>query len=95
MRSVAYSLDGRFVGAGSDDGNVRLWDAATGFSIALLVGHRDWVRSVAFAPDGRSVVSCSDGKTIRFWDRSQASGASPASDGDPKTPLHSGVLEDG
>jgi len=66
--SVAFSPDGKQVVSGSDDGTVRLWDAATGAPLQTLEGHTDWVRSVAFSPDGKQVVSGSDDKTVRLWD---------------------------
>jgi WD40 repeat protein len=54
VNSVAFSPDGKLVASGSDDGTVRLWDAATGAPHGEpLEGHSDQVRSVAFSPDGK------------------------------------------
>lgn len=66
--SVAYSLDGRFIGTGSKDNTVRLWNAKTAVLVATLHGHGGWVQGVAFTPDGQSLVSCSWDMTIRVWE---------------------------
>ena len=96
--SAMYSPDGRFIGTGSGDKSVRLWDAVTGAPIALLAGHSNWVRSVAFTPEGRFLVSGSDDKTIRVWDCIGASRASLVSNADaavlfPFAKLNNGWLQ--
>jgi WD40 repeat protein len=52
------------------DGTARVWDAATGASLAELKGHTNWVRSAAFSPDGRRIVTASWDGTARVWDAS-------------------------
>src|SRR5262249_26487747 len=48
--------------------NVRVFYAATGAEIALLLGHQGAVFSAAFSPrDGRRVVSASADTTARVW----------------------------
>jgi len=68
VHSVAFSPDGTTIasslGAG---GKVRLWDVATGKSLALLTGHENSVWSIAFSPDGKRIVSGSDDNTVRLW----------------------------
>jgi WD40 repeat protein len=68
VRAVAFSPDGKMVASGSDDGTVRLWDAATGTERRALKGHSDWVWAVAFSPDGKMVASGSGDETVRLWD---------------------------
>src|SRR5262249_30842792 len=66
--SVAFSRDGRLLASGSRDRTVRVWDLATGASIACLTGHDNTVTSLAFDRDGRRVASASWSKTVRVWD---------------------------
>ena len=65
-------LDGRtVVVSGSDDGTVRVWDAATGAPVGdPFTGHAGGVSAVAVGQlDGRTVVvSGSDDGTVRVWD---------------------------
>ena len=68
VHSVSFSPDGQTIASGSYDKTVRLWDAATGQSKAVLKGHTDRVRSVAFSSDGQTIASGSHDKTVRLWD---------------------------
>jgi WD40 repeat protein len=65
LAPVAMLPDGRIV-SGSDE-TLRIWDVATGRTLATLQGHTASVKSLAVLPDGR-VVSGSDDKTVRVWD---------------------------
>jgi WD40 repeat protein len=66
-RSVAFSTDGKIVGAGCDDGIVRFWDTATGDLVSRLDGHNDHVSEVAFCPDGKSVAVTAGNGTTLIW----------------------------
>jgi len=53
--------------SGSLDGTLRVWDVATGRTLATLHGHTDGVTALAALTDGRVVSGSLDG-TLRVWD---------------------------
>jgi WD40 repeat protein len=57
VTGVAWTPDGARVVSSSWDRTLRLWDAATGRSLARLRGFEHLVRDVAAAPDGRTVAA--------------------------------------
>src|SRR5262249_12212342 len=84
VHGVAFSRDGELLssasGLGPDslpaarvasvsgDGNVKLWDVATGREVVTIHGHGSFVRCVAFHPDGSRLVTASADGTIKLWD---------------------------
>lgn len=69
MQIAAFSLDGRRLAAGSQDGSVHLWDVQSGKHIRRLSGHgAPSISSVAFSPDGDTLVSGFVGHTVQLWD---------------------------
>jgi WD40 repeat protein len=70
IRSVSFSPDGQRILSGSGDQSLRVWDAKTGETLAvLLAGHGD-VLAASFSPDGRQIVSGHSDATVRVWDMS-------------------------
>ena len=77
VTSVAFSPDGDILASGScsekTDGNctqgeVVLWDAATGQEMARFSGHTAFVSSIAFSPDGTKLASSGYDTSIVLWD---------------------------
>jgi len=66
--SVAYSPDGGKLAAAGDDGQVKLWDTATGKELAAIGAHDAGILSVAWSHDGRRLATASSDKTVKLWD---------------------------
>ncbi len=65
---IDIALFGDRVAVATRTGGVRLLDARTGATLAVLRGHIGRVSSVEFGPDGRWLVSASWDGTARVWD---------------------------
>ncbi|MER7794601.1 hypothetical protein [Streptomyces sp. NPDC097640] len=65
VRTLAFSPDGRTLATGSEDGSVRLWEAATGKLRTTLTGR---VQVLAFSPDGRTLAAGSADGQVRLWE---------------------------
>ena len=71
--SVAVSPDGRYIAAGSNSGQVRVWREEGWVAHLTIRGHSDRVGAIAFSPDGQTLATASWDGTVRLWD--VASGA--------------------
>jgi WD40 repeat protein/serine/threonine protein kinase len=66
--SVAFSLDGKWIASGSENGTLQVLDVVTKQEVANLKTNDFRLRSVAFSPDGNRVASSSEDGNIRIWD---------------------------
>jgi WD40 repeat protein len=66
--SCAYTTDGAFVLSGGWDGQLRLWDAATGAALVKLSASPKPLSCCAFSPDGRHWLSGSMEGLLSIWD---------------------------
>jgi WD40 repeat protein len=72
--AVAFSPDGRTLAATSPEGNVQLWEIATGKERLHFASPEAHLLHVSFAPDGRTVVTAANEGTIRLWDAATGKG---------------------
>ncbi|MDR3637612.1 MAG: serine/threonine protein kinase [Isosphaeraceae bacterium] len=68
LERVTFSPDGLRLATAGWDGNVTLWDAASGAEVLSLPGHKGRVWGVNFAPLGDSLVSAGEDGTVMLWD---------------------------
>ncbi|MBL8823747.1 MAG: WD40 repeat domain-containing protein [Planctomycetia bacterium] len=65
---IAFSPDGTTVAAGSEGGELALWNKATGRLRCDVPDQRGYVLSVAFTRDGKTLVSTNSEGEVRCWD---------------------------
>ena len=66
--SLSFSPDGRFLAAGDEDGQVRVWNVETKELLAELDAHAHSVFALAFRPDNKILATAGDDRLIHLWD---------------------------
>ncbi|KIJ65090.1 hypothetical protein HYDPIDRAFT_64847, partial [Hydnomerulius pinastri MD-312] len=76
--SLSFPSEGRLA-SGHEDGNVIVWDASTGASVAgPFKLHDGWVFSISFSPFGDRIATCGYDRTIRVVRRHSGQDVIPA-----------------
>ncbi|KAH7904788.1 WD40-repeat-containing domain protein, partial [Hygrophoropsis aurantiaca] len=66
---LAFSPDGTQIAAGSTDGNVRVFDVATGETVVGPINaHKNIVTSLIYTHDGQQFITASWDESIRAWE---------------------------
>jgi serine/threonine protein kinase len=65
--AVAISANGQFIASGCLDGQIWIWDGATGELISNAIAHDSAVRGMVFAADGKTLITASWDRTIKVW----------------------------
>lgn len=65
---AAWSPDGAYVAAGSNDGNVWIWSASGEGTALVLAIHENPISSIAFSPDGKRLLTASEDGTAKNFD---------------------------
>jgi WD40 repeat protein len=67
VNSVAFSPDSHRILTTSDDGIVRVWEAATGKRLQDLVGHGNRALCATYSPDGKRIASGGFDNNVLIW----------------------------
>jgi small GTP-binding protein len=65
--AYAFSLDGKHVLSGLDNGILQLWDVETGRCLRVFEGHTRRILGVAWSADYRRALSGAEDNTLRLW----------------------------
>ena len=67
---MAFSVDGRMLATGGEDGLVHMWNLIESKKIRhrfTVKGHKHNIRTLAFSPDGKMLASGGKGGTLCLW----------------------------
>lgn len=64
---LALAPDRRHILAGSGDGQLRVWDLATGEMTRSIQAHGEWTFTAVFHPDGKSLATGGGDHLVRLW----------------------------
>lgn len=70
VQSLAFLDNGNQLVSAGLDGDIKIWDVASGRLLRTLKGHRRSVNAVAVSPDGRLLASAGNERDVFLWDPS-------------------------
>ena len=68
MNDLAWSLDDLRLASGGINGQVHIWDSATGQELLAIEPDSTPIRHIRWSPDGRKLAAVSDHGVIKVWD---------------------------
>jgi RNA polymerase sigma factor (sigma-70 family) len=81
VRCAAFSVNGRHLFLGAEDGALLLWDLVAGRRPRRVTGHADAILAVALSRDGRTLATASRDTTALLWNAAILCARSGAGDG--------------
>ena len=66
-QAVVFSPDGHWVAAGTTEGTIKVWDAASGSEIRTIAAHSKFARGLAVSRDGRWLASGGGDTLVKPW----------------------------
>ena len=75
-RRIAFAPDGATLAVGQIDGNISLFDPATGHLLAASRGHEGPIFGLGISPDGKLLATASGDGTVKLWDLPATTGTS-------------------
>ena len=67
VQALAFSPDGQTLAAAALNGQIRLWEVASGRQLRNFE-HGGWLHDLAFSPDGSVLATASWESTVKLWD---------------------------
>ena len=67
VTAAAFSSDGSSIVTADANGNVVVWNAATGQTVGQPLRHEKKVNSAVFSSDGKSILTACDDGVVRIW----------------------------
>lgn len=77
VSAVRFADHGRALVSGGWDGQLMIWDVASGARRAVLSGHSGYLNALEIHRDQLHVLSCADDGDVRLWSLAEAQKGSP------------------
>src|SRR5262249_20673869 len=67
VRSVSFSVDGRYLATAANDSRARVWRLSDGREMFTAKDRKAAVSRALIAPDGKTLATASGDRTIKLW----------------------------